>query len=409
MKKIHLMLLAASTLAIAACADDSGSPINPLAPQSPATSRKLADLMTNYVSIGTSISMGWADDGVVWSSQNNAWTKQLADEIGVEYSVPGIADPGCQPPLAGFLIGFSRADHTSAASSTVCAANLPGVTLPTHNLAVENATTAEALNATPATASAGRGPVTSRVLPAGMTQVSTMRSLHPTFVSVEFGGNEILPAQVGLLYPGVTFTPLSVFESNYSRIIDNVKATGAKAVLVSIRTDLRNFPTIRTGSEIASQRAKFAAYNVSVAADCDESPNFIFVRGKVLTAILTGAALAAHGVGPYVLSCADVPGTLDYVLTPGDITFLNGLADQMSDFIEGIAAENGYAVFALGTLYNESKDGVPFDLDTYLKSAQPYGELISLDGVHASGQGQAVLAKAARKAIQHTYGGNRAD
>jgi lysophospholipase L1-like esterase len=409
MKKIHLMLLAASTLAIAGCADDSGSPINPLAPQSAAASRKLSDLMTNYVALGTSISMGWASDGVVWSSQNNAWTKQLADDIGVEYSVPGIGDAGCPPPLAGFLIGFSRVDHTSAGSSTVCAANLPGVTLPTHNLAVENATAAEALNATPATASAGRGPVTSRVLPAGMTQVSTMRSLNPTFVSVEFGGNEILPAQVGLLYPGVTFTPLSVFESNYSQIIDNVRATGAKAVLVSIRTDLRNFPTIRTGSEIASQRVKFAAYNVSVAADCDESPNFIFVRGKVLTAIVTGAALGAHGVGPYVLSCADVPGTPDYVLTPADITFVNNLASQMSDFIEAKAAENGYAVFSLGSLYNESKEGVPFDLDTYLRSGQPYGELISLDGVHPSAQGQAVLAKTARKAIQHTYGGNRAD
>jgi lysophospholipase L1-like esterase len=407
MKKMHLMLLAASTLAIAACADDS--PVNPLAPQTADLNRKLADLMTNYVAIGTSISMGWASDGVVWSSQNNAWTKQLADNVGAEYSVPGIGDPGCPPPLAGFLIGFSRVDNSSAGSSTVCAANLPGVTLPTHNLAVENATAGEALNATPATASAGRGPVTSRVLPPGMTQVSAMRSLNPTFVSVEFGGNEILPAQVGLLYPGVTFIPLNVFESNYSQIIDNVKATGAKAVLVTVRTDLRNFPTIRTGSEIASQRAKFAAYNVSVAADCDESENFIFVRGKVLTAILTGAALAAHGVGPYVLSCANAPGSVDYVLTPTDITFLNGLAAQMSDFIEGKAAENGYATFSLGSLYDESKEGVLFDLDTYLKSDHPYGELISLDGVHPSGAGQAVLAKAARKAIQRTYGGNRAD
>jgi len=207
----------------------------------------------------------------------------------------------------------------------------------------------------------------------------------------------------------VTFTPLGVFQSNYSQIIDNVKATGAKAVLVTVRTDLRNFPTIRTGAEIASQRAKFAAYNVSVAADCDESANFIFVRGKVLTAILTGAALAAHGIGPYVLSCADAPGSVDYVLTPNDINFLNGLAGQMSDFIEAKAAENGYATFSLGSLYDQSKEGVPFDLDSYLKSDHPYGELISLDGVHPSAAGQAVLAKAARKAIQHTYGGNRAD
>ena len=207
---------------------------------------------------------------------------------------------------------------------------------------------AEALNATPATATQGRGPVTSRVLPAGMTQVTAMRSLHPTFVSVEFGGNELLPAQVGLLYPGVTFTPFATFKSNYSQIIDKVKATGAKAVLVTIRTDLRNFPTIRTGPEIASQRSAFAAYNVSVNADCDASKNFVFVRGKVPTAIITGITRAGNGLGPYDLSCADVPGTVDYILTPGDIAFLNNLAAQMSDAIESKARENGYASLPAG-------------------------------------------------------------
>jgi lysophospholipase L1-like esterase len=356
------------------------------------------------VAIGTSLSMGWASDGVVASSQENAWPKQLAEQARVEFTIPRIAEPGCQPPLATPLITFRRTDGNSAGPSTTCAANEPGVTLPTHNLAVENATAAEALNATSATASQGRGPVTSRVLPAGMTQVTTMRSLHPTFVSVEFGGNELLPAQVGLLFPGVTFTPLATFTANYSRIIDEVKATGADALLVSIRTDLRNFPTIRTGPEIASQRAAFAAYNVTVNSDCNTSENFIFVRGKVLTAVVTGITRAGFGLGPFDLSCADVPGTVDYILTPGDISFLNNLAEQMSDEIERIATENGYAFFPLGTLYNNSKEDVPFDLETYLKSNTPYGELISLDGVHPSAKGQAVFARAARQAIQRTYG-----
>src|SRR5438045_8015117 len=143
-----------------------------------------------------------------------------------------------------------------------------------------------------------------------MTQITEIRDLKPTFVSVEFGGNEILPAQVGLMYPGVPFTPLATFASNYSQIIDNVEATGAKAVLATLRVDLRNFPTIRTGPEIAAQRAAFAAYNVTVNADCDASENFIFVRGKVLTAIVTGLTFAGYGLGPYDLSCADAPGTV---------------------------------------------------------------------------------------------------
>jgi lysophospholipase L1-like esterase len=409
MKRNHLTLVTASTFALLACSDGGVSPVaSDTRPLENLSAQAKSD-MANYVAIGTSISMGWASDGVVGGSQENSWPRQLAGQTKVDFTVPDIDAPGCQPPLAAPLIAFSRVDGSSAGSSTTCAPNVPGVTLPTHNLAVENATAAEGLNATPATASHDRELVTSRVLPAGMTQVTAMRSLHPTFVSVEFGGNEILPAQVGLLLSGVTFTPLDVFEANYSQIIDNVKATGAKAVLVSIRTDLRNFPTIRTGPEIASQRSAFAAYNVTVNADCDASPNFIFVRGKVLTAIITGVTQARAGLGPYDLRCADFPHTVDYVLTPDDISFLNNLGEQMSDFIESKASENGYASFAIGSLYNNSKEGVPFDLEAYLKSGTPYGELISLDGVHPTAKGQSVLARTARQAIQRTYGrGNSA-
>src|SRR3954470_9221925 len=230
MKNSHLTLFAASTLALSACSDGKVSPLSADVDAAASLSPKAASYMTNYVAIGTSISMGWSDDGVFSGSQNNAWPRQLAEQAGVDFTVPDIDAPGCQPPLAAPLISFKRIDGSSAATPfSACASNTPGVVLATHNLAVENATASEALNATPATATQGRGPVTSRVLPAGMTQVSAMRALHPTFVSVEFGGNEILPAQVGLLFPGVTFTPLTTFASNYAQIIDNVKATGAKA------------------------------------------------------------------------------------------------------------------------------------------------------------------------------------
>ena len=404
-----LALVIASAIGLAACSNDSASPVSTDLKLAAKLSPKAASYMSNYVAIGTSISMGWASDGVLAGSQNNAWTKQLADEAGVEFTIPQIDAPGCRPPLAAPLISFARIDGSSAAGSSTCAQNVPGVVLPTHNLAVENATAAEALNATPATASQGRGPVTSRILATGMTQVTTMRSLNPTFVSVELGGNELLGAQVGLLYPGVTFVPFEAFRANYDQIIDQVKATGARALLVTVRTDLRNFPTIRTSQEVASQRAAFASYNVTVNSDCDASANFIFVRGKVLTAIVTGITRARMGLGPFDLSCADVPGTVDYVLTPSDISQLNALAAQMSDYIEGKAAENGYATFSIGSLYDRSKDDVVFDLESYLKSNNPYGDLISLDGVHPSAKGQTVLARNARQAIQRTYGTGQPD
>lgn len=407
MKTTSKTLLFASIAMLAACSDDPVAPSKRAVRPSADLEQSSRSYMANYVAIGTSLSMGWRSDGVVFTSQNDAWPKLLADQMGAEFTVPGIDAPGCPPPFAAPLGSFKRVDGSPFTRSTVCAPNLPGVTLPTHNLAVENATTAEALNATPATASQGRGPVTSRILPAGLTQITAMQSLHPTFVSVELGGNEILPAQAGLLYPGVTFTPYPVFQANYARVIEAVKATGAKAVLVSIRTDLRNFPTIRTGAEIASQRAAFAAYNVTVNANCDESPNFIFVRGVVPTAIITGTTRAGYGLPPYDLSCADRPGTPDFIITPGDMNFINALGDQMSAEIERQAAENGYAVFALGELFTDSKKHVPFDLNEYLTSDTPYGRLISLDGVHPSADGQKVLAKAAHLAIVHQYANDK--
>lgn len=403
MKRTWIPLLAAGPLVLGACSDETPTGIGHIS--SAALSPAIAVDMSNFVAIGTSVSMGWMDDGVLHTSQEQSWVKQLADQVGVTFTLPGIDAPGCQPPYAAPLIGFKRIDGSSAATTLgSCAPNLAGVSLPTHNLAVENATAAEALRATPETASNGRGPVTSRVLPPGMTQISAMRSLNPTFVSVEFGGNEILPAQAGVLVPGVTYTPFSTFTANYTEIIENVRATGAKAVLVNLPTDLRKFPTLRTGPEIAAQRASFAAYNVSVNADCDESPNLIFVRGKVPAAIATGVQRAALGYPPFDLSCADVPWTADFVLTPTDIAVLNQLATQMSDFIRATAEENGYATFSMGTLYDTSKEDVPFDLETYLRSSEPYGPRISLDGVHASPRGHSVLARAARVAIQQRYG-----
>lgn len=403
MNRFHVAVLAAAAVALAGCSDEL-SPIAPAPLPEFGVSPDVRVDMSNFVAIGTSVSMGWMSDGVVHTSQERAWVSQLAADVGVPFTLPGIAAPGCRPPLAAPLIGFRRVDSSPATASTTCAANLPGVSLPTHNLAVEGATAMDALYSTPETATNGRGPVTSRVLPSGMTQVTAMRSLAPTFVSVEFGGNEILSAQVGLLIPGVTYVPFSAFASSYSAIIDQVRATGAKAILVTLPTDLSRFPTIRTGPEIASQRVAFAAYNVSVNADCDASPNFIFVRGKVLTAVATGVQRARLGFGPYDLSCADVPGTMDFVLTPADIAALNALATQMSDFIRDRAAENGYASFSMSVLYDSSKEDVPFDLESFLRSDAPYGPKISLDGVHASPAGHRVLARAARVAIQQTYG-----
>ena len=230
-----------------------------------------------------------------------------------------------------------------------------------------------------------------------------MRALNPTFVSVEFGGAEVLNGLGGLVSTGTTIVSLAAFTAAYQVVIDNVKAEGAKAVLVTLPTDLSKMPIVRTGPEIASQRTAFATKNVSVNANCNASTNMITMQ-KLLAALGQAALLAAGGQVPIDLSCADVPGSADGVLTPSEITTLNTLVAGINAFITTKANDNGYAIFSLGVLYDTVKDGVAFDLNTILTSDTPFGPKMSLDAVHPSAAGQQILAAAAKAAILSKYG-----
>ncbi|HZJ01780.1 MAG TPA: SGNH/GDSL hydrolase family protein, partial [Gemmatimonadaceae bacterium] len=354
---------------------------------------------SKYVAMGTSVSMGFASDGVVAASQQSSWPKLLADDIGATFTLPLIDSPGCPPPFAAPLGQLKRTDNSSILTqSNVCAANSAGVTLPAQNVAISAQTAAAAVAVIPQA-----GTLAARVLATGQTQASAMRAQNPTFVSVEFGGGEVLPAMSGLVSTGVTIATLAAFTAGYQVVIDNVKATGAKALLVTLPADLAKFPTLRTGAEIASQRAALLTRNVSVNANCDASTNMIAMQ-KVLDALAQGAIRAAGGLAPFDLSCADVSGTVDGVLTPGDITTLNALVTGMNAFINAKATENGYAAFSLGVLYDTAKDGVAFDVNTILTSTTPFGPNISLDSVHPSAAGNQILAAAAKAAVVAKYG-----
>jgi len=348
-----------------------------------------------YVAMGTSISMGFASDGVFNTSQLSSWPALLAADVGVTFKQPLINPPGCTPPFAAPLSALKRIDNTSILTTNVCSNNQPGILLPTQNLAVSGASTTDAVSVTGSV-----GGLTAHVLPASQSQVTAMRSLGPTFVSVELGAKEILAGLNGLVN-STTITSFATFSASYQTVIDNVKASGAKAVLVTLPTDVTKVPVVRTSAEIAAQRNAFAALNVSVNADCNTSPNYITLP-KVLGAIVTGQILA--GIAPFNLSCADSPGNADYVLTPADITAMNTLVAQMNTFITTKAGENGYATFSLGSLYDNAKNGVAFDLATILTSGTPFGPNISLDAVHPSASGQAILAAAAKAAITAKYG-----
>jgi len=161
-----------------------------------------------YVAMGTSLSMGVASDGAIAASQEQSWPAQLARMAQREMTLPLIALPGCRSPLRAPLATGVRLSGEGAGAdpaSLSCSANLDGIVLPTQNLAINGASTQNALFTTPENVTdASNRLVIARVLPPGATQISALIGQNPKIVSVEFGANEVLGSRSGIAIPGVS-------------------------------------------------------------------------------------------------------------------------------------------------------------------------------------------------------------
>ena len=358
-----------------------------------------------YVAIGTSISMGWASNGVYDGSQRTSFPALLAFGSAQPFSQPLIQSPGCISPIVPPLGAAKRLNGDPITGGLVCAPNDPGVTLPSQNLGLATALTVDIVQGTVQTKAAG-APWWMRVLPPGMTPLAAALSQNPTVVSVELGGNEVLGATGGLFLPNTTTVPLPGFTQPYDILLDALGSAHPKVILAGLPEDGRHLASLRRGSEIWADRAEFAALHVDVSSDCRESPNYINVSQLSLNLVFTAAFNSTHGLANPVYSCSDVPGTADFVLTPLDISSLNTLMGQMNDHIRAQAKARGYGFFSIGALYDlPLLKAAPYSIVSQLTSFAPYSPFISLDGVHPTALGSAVLAAAAAVAYNATYAG----
>jgi lysophospholipase L1-like esterase len=392
---------------VAACADHAIGPTSTSTHQLPALGVGEHARVGKYVAMGTSLSMGVMSNGVTGADQAQSWPAQLAALARVPFSQPLIQTPGCQPPLKSPLATLRRVNGESPlVRSSVCAPLVEEIGTPTQNLAISEAITANALGTTPESPSPAswplRGAFYSRVLGAGQTQLTAMLAQQPDLVTVEFGVNEVLGARSGLLAPGLTIVPAAAWRPAYDQLIAGVKTTGAKVLLVGLLSDVANFPSLRRGAELDANRSELAQFGILVSDDCggSASGNFIYVPAKVVGAY---AAAQAAGQPGATLSCADIPGTQDYVLTAADINALDAQLAEMNAHVRDVAAENGFAFFDLDPLYGQRHLKAPFSATALLMSDEPYGAFISLDGVHPSAAGHGIFAREAAKALNVTY------
>ncbi len=394
---------------------------------------KGATAFGNYIAIGTGLSMGVQSGGVLYESQTGAWPALLSHAVtpsfvfvvtdtivngAVPFRLAAFRAPGCQPPfIAPLQLAVDMAGASTAAGDSSCAGVSDTTSPPQSNLALQGASAWAALNLTPRTVLNSIAPVYAAgdraryplILASTQSQVTAMRVELPSFVSVELGLTEVLGAATsGLLVAASSYTqttpytyvPASVFAPVFTAIADSVQVTKAKAVLLSV-PKVSGMYALRPASELWNDRAELATFGVNVTADCGTSTNFVFTASVIPS---LAAQFAATGT-PQNLSCTDIPGTADAILTPADIATLDGVVAQMNTQIQALAQQNNWAFADLTGVYPPPLSArVPYSAADQLTCVYPYGDYVSLDGVFPSLKGQIAIASTVANAINAKYG-----
>lgn len=398
MKRTQLFIGAA--LVLSACSELAESPS---APPRASVQPTAQELFTRYVSLGTSISMGVQAAGVFDDAQLASLPALLAGKAGSPFSLPLVQDPGCPPPLLaplaanlvliGAFAAFGSGEDFVTALGNVCMPLKSGITPPTNNVAISGADAHDVLYTTAAIAaakSASRGALYRRVLGDNHTQVTAMLAQNPTLVTVETATNDVLPASTGRV---AAMTPFPNWQADYDQIIAAVRSTGARAVVIGLPNNAANFPSLRRAREFFNQWPYLLTLGISVSINCYFTSNYLFIPGYILSLLQKA---------PTTATCADVPGAVDYVLTPSDINAINTRMAQMNAHMEAKANANGYAFFKISVVYDLPK--VSFNMYNVLFSSAPFGPYMSLDGIHPNKAGHGILATAAAQAISAKYG-----
>lgn len=384
--------ITALVLGTAACTDASAPA--PTSPSTPSMDRSEGrGIFQRYVALGTGISMGWRSAGLTAESQYESWPAQLSRIAHRELDQPYVAEETCFPPI-------STPIAPAIVEPTGPCATAPGVTLPTRNLALRGATASSALLATVGGAVDDNGygftSVMSLVLPPGVTQVGAVSELRPKIVSVEYGTSEILRS---LLLPTMDAPRLipayEAWAEQYDQILNEVsKSTDVVVLALPSRVPPPGF--VRASTLMASMLAPgvLARFNlVPPPFECDFGvPRFVYAPAYLRLVFSVGTLQCGQLTRPDFSLSFD---TYYDMLVP--------IVEGMRQHIRQQADLRGFAHFDLETLYT-SYTQPPFSLTAFLDLSDPFGPYVSLDGIYPSAAGNRLLAEAAARALNETYG-----
>jgi lysophospholipase L1-like esterase len=348
----------------------------------PAWAQK-ADL-SRLVVVGDSLSAGFQNGSLLDSQQPHGYAKLLADQARTDLALPLIAPPGFPnvlvlesagpPPVIVRAPGFSAGRDDIMVQAT--------------NLAVPGQTVADALGKRP------DFPIDSLTdlvlgLPGllggvSRSQVEWAEALAPTTIVLWLGNNDALGAAIAA--DTAFLTPVPDFESAYGQVIDRLAATGATLVTANI-PDVTAVPFLTSADEVAAR--------VGIPLEVIGPPlgigpgDFVTPDAAPLIQNILGGATP----GP-------LPGNV--VLNAGEVATIRAAVDAYNAFIAKKAREYHAALVDIHELIDRvSRRGLV--VNGQRLTTEFLGGLFSLDGVHPTNTGYAVIANDFIRALDRRF------
>lgn len=335
------------------------------------------------VVIGDSLSAGFQNGSLLDSQQPNGWASLVAKQAGFKLVLPLIAPPGAPAVLQ--LVSLGPPPVTQQASGTS-----PGRDNPTqqpYDLAVPGHILNDILNRTPILVpQSAEDIITDAVLelPLGdnRSQMNEAIRLKPTALFVWAGNNDALNADIAGT-PAV-MTPPDTFAQEYQQLINTLHTQTKATLIVANIPDVTLVPYLTPAVQILGEIS--AATHLpppAVSALLGIQPGDL-VNTAGLAEVQSALAALQQGKMP-------TPLTDDGVLTAAEVVQVQATVDQYNATIaQQVSSAGGILVDMHAFLNGAAQGGVTIN-DIPATTAY-LGGLFSLDGIHPTNTGYALIA-----------------
>jgi len=433
--------------------------------------------LSNYVSVGNSLTAGYTDGSLFQAGQVYSFPNMLSQKFamvgGGSFSQPMTNDNIGGLLLGGNVIAAPRLFFNGAVPAyieempTNEVSNVaPG---PYNNMGVPGAKSfhllANGYGNVAGVASGTANPYYVRMASSpNATVIEDAVAMDPSFFSLWIGSNDILSYattggsgvdQTGNFDPSTyganDITDPNVFAGAFSGILNALTTNGSQGVVLNIPnvTSIPYFTTVPfnaipldaatagavnagyapyngglllaeqggliTAAERAARTINFAAGQNAVALE-DEYltdlsalglPNYRQATSADLLILPSSSFLGTTvGGNPLLVNGVSVPLADNWVLTVDEISEVAVATSAYNTTIAQLVSQKGVAFVDANSILQQLADGgIQFDEFT-MQSNLVFGMTFSLDGVHATQRGYALIGNKILKAIDATYGSN---